>query len=192
MKTGLLERFVKSGKNTLSENIIVCIAAALAGTFYFYEYYYEVQIQIHSTLCLLITAVIAVIWLVCAAKSGKDGKLGFIIFAFLYWTTPYLYILYYASRDNIRNFNEWLAILNRAAKAILYNPFYEAAEKLGTTTVVLASILLILVMFSYIGGYFAARRFNAGKEKAASLEYEGEYEMDEDELYEEDNYEDEE
>ncbi|MBP3855260.1 MAG: hypothetical protein IK990_06580 [Ruminiclostridium sp.] len=181
MKTGLLERFVKSGKNTLAENIVVCIAAALAGTFYFYEYYYESHIQIHSTLCLLITAAIAVIWLVCAAKSGKDGKLGFIIFAFLYWSIPYIYILYYSSRDNLHNYSKWLSIADRIAKALLYNPFFEAAKKLGTSTVVLAAVLLILVMAAYIGGFFAAHRFRTVSESTGDDSYEGEYVMDEEE-----------
>ena len=188
MKVGLLERFIKGKKNTLPENIIICIATALAGTFYFYEYYYGEKI--HTFACLFIAAAIAVTWLICSACSGRDGKLGFMIFAFLYWSIPYIYILWYDTRDNLHDYNKWLAMSNKVARALLLNPFDEAAKKIGTSSVVIASVLLIFVMAMYIAGFLLKRTFEA---KAASAneviyqEYEGEYVMDVENEDEEDN-----
>ena len=179
MKVGLLERFINGKKNTLSENIIICIAAALAGTFYFYEYYYGDNI--HKLACLLITAAITVTWLICSACSGRDGKLGFMIFAFLYWSIPYIYILWYDTRDNLHDYNKWLAMSNKVARALLINPFDEAAKTLGTSTINLAPILLILVMGMYIAGFLLKRTYEAKRASADEdiyREYDGEYVID--------------
>ncbi len=140
------------GRDTFGENIAVCTAASLAGTFYFYEYYYEQWFSVHSIMCIAITAVIALIWMVCAFRSGRNCKLGFIVYAFLYWSVPYIYILYYSSRDNLMDYSAALAFMNRLFRAILYNPFSEAAEKLGTSSVTLAAILLVLIMLMYVCG----------------------------------------
>lgn len=184
MKTGLKERFIKGGKNTLSENIIVCIAAALAGTFYFYEYYYESRLALHTNLSLCISAVIFVIWLICAAFSGKDGKIGFIIFSFLYWSVPYVYLLYYSSRDNLTGYSKWLAMFKRIASAMLYNPFYEASKKLETDPVTLAAVLLICIMGVYIAAFFVRRSYDNGIQESMEADdnddYDGEYVIDED------------
>ena len=163
MKAGLLEKFVKCRKNTLAENIFICLAAALAGTFYFYEYYYGARI--HNILCVLITVVLAAVWLVCSALSGKEKKIGFIIFAFLYWSIPYVYTLWYSSRDNLHDYNKWLAMSNRIAKALLCNPFDTAAEKTGTTSVVYAAVLLVLVMAVYVAAFLIREKYD----KTASL-----------------------
>ena len=196
MKTGLKERFIKGGKNTLSENMIVCIAAALAGTFYFYEYYYESQFALHTNLSLVISAVIFVIWLICAAFSGKDGKIGFVVFAFLYWSLPYIYLLYYSSRDNLSNYSKWLALLKRAATAMLYNPFYEAAKKFGTDPVTLAAVLLICIMGVYVAAYFVRRSYDNELKASEEIDYDdydGEYVIDEDDRdYEDDDEEEDE
>ena len=180
MKVGLLERFVNGRKNTLPENIIVCIATALAGTFYFYEYYYGEKV--HTLVCLFISIAIAVTWLICSVCSGRDGKLGFMIFAFLYWSIPYIYILWYDTRDNLHDYNKWLAMSNKVAKAVLLNPFDEAARKLGTSPINLASILLIFVMGMYIAGFLFKRTYEAKRASANEViyqEYEGEYVIDE-------------
>lgn len=184
MKLGLKERFIKGGKNTLFEDIIICIAAALAGTFYFYEYYYESQFALHTRLSLAITVVIFVIWLICAAFCGKEGKIGFVIFSFLYWSVPYLYLLYYHSRDNVKEYSKWLAMLSDIFTAVLYNPFYEAAKKLGTDAVTLAAILLICVMGVYVAAYFVRRSYDSAREDSLEDdddddEYDGEYIQDE-------------
>lgn len=165
MKVGLLERFASGVKCTLPENIAVCTAAALAGTFYFYEYYYGERL--HTAACLAITALIAVIWLVCSVCSGRDRRVGFIVFSFLYWGAPYVYILWYGTRDNLHDYNKWLAAISKAAKALLYNPFYTAAEKLGSSPAVLASVLLIFVMAGHIAGYLLYRAYEKRKETSS-------------------------
>ena len=155
MKVRLLERFVNGRKNTLPENIIVCIATALAGTFYYYEYYYGENL--HTFVCLFISAAIVITWLLCSVCSGRDGKPGFMIFAFLYWSVPYIYILWYDTRDNLHNYNKWLAMSNKIARALLLNPFDEAAKKLGASPIDITAILLIFVMVMYIAGFLLKR-----------------------------------
>ncbi len=180
MKVGLIERFAGKGKATLGENIIVCIAAALAGTFYFYEYYYESWANVHTLMCVGISVTIALIWIASAFQSGKNGRIGFIIFAFLYWSIPYIYILYYSSRDNLRDYSAVLAFVNRIAKAVLNNPFSETADKLATNSATLAATLLVLIMLAYVGGFFLSRRFKNVHDirEYELVTYEGEYELD--------------
>lgn len=150
MKVGLSEVSYENRKNTLAENIVVCIAVSLAGTFYFCEYFYGETI--HTAVCLILTAAIAVTWLICSLCSGRDGRLGFMIFAFLYLGIPYIYILWYGTRDNLHDYNKWLAMSNKIAKAILCDPFGEAAQKTGSSPETLAAVLLISVMAAYIAG----------------------------------------
>jgi hypothetical protein len=180
MKVGLLDKFIKGRKNSLPENIIICIVTALAGTFYFYECYYGEKI--HAAACLFITAAIAVTWIICSVCSGRDGKLGFLIFAFLYWSVPYIYILWYETRDNLHEYNKWLAMSNKIAKALLINPFEEAAERTGISAVTLAAVLLLSVMVTYIVGFLIKRHYEAksasGDEKNSD-DYNGEYVLDE-------------
>lgn len=183
---GLLERFIKGKKNTLPENIILCAATALSGTFCFYEYRYGETANAYAG--MLIAAAIVIAWAVCAVCSGRDGKLGFMIFSFLYWSVPYIYILWYDSRDNLHDYNKWLAMFSKIAKALLYNPFYVWAKNLGTTPAVLAAILLTAVMCLYIIGFLLNRSF---EERIAHSEddkaYDGEYVMDDEIGYDRDD-----
>ncbi len=193
MNAGLLNSFINGKKNTLPENIIVCVVTALMGTFCFYEYYYGETLNTYGG--LFITAAIAVAWLSCAARSGRDGRLGFMIFSFLYWSVPYIYILWYDSRDNLHDYNKWLAMSSKIAKALLYNPFYTCAKKLGTTPVMLAAILLIAVMGMYIAGFmlkksFDEKRAHAGEDPCDDEDYDGEYVIDD--IYDDDDDDDEE
>ncbi len=188
MKVGLLDKFINGKKNSLPENILICVAVALAGTFYFYEYFYGEKI--HSVACLFITAAIAVTWIICSVCSGRDGKIGFMIFAFLYWSVPYVYILWYDTRDNLHDYNKWLAMSNKIAKALIINPFDEAAKRTGTSAFTLASVLLLSVMVTYIGGVMIKRYYDSKKASANEDgydEYDGEYVLDEESEDETDN-----
>lgn len=176
MKTSLLDRFIKRGKNTTAENIFICIAAALTGTFYFYEYYYERIVHIHSLICIVISILIAAIWIICSLISGRNKKISFVIFAFLYWSIPYIYILCYSANSSGKHISKWLKIADRVARALFYNPFYEVAKKTGASSGALAATLLILVMGAYVCGYVLSVRDEKKSEK-----YDGEYELDEDE-----------
>ena len=147
MMTNITARFFTGRKEKLTGSIILCAAASLSGTFYFYEHQYGEQV--HIAVCMILTAVIAAVWLSCSAVSGRDGKPGFMVFAFLYWGAPYVYLLWYGTRDNLHDYNKWLAMLSKAAKAVLYRPFETAAEKLGTSSAALAAILLISSAAAY-------------------------------------------
>ncbi len=183
MKTVLLDRLLNGKKNSTAENIFICIAAALTGTFYFYEYYYEKIVHIHSLICIVISIAITAIWLICSYCSGRNKKIGFVIFAFLYWSLPYIYILYYAAKSEEAHVSKWLTFADRIAKALFYNPFYEVAKRTGASSGALAATLLILVMAAYICGYILSVR--SENRLAEGSDYDGEYELDEDdeELY---------
>ena len=152
-KGELLERFIATGKkNTTLENILICFAAALAGTYYYYERSKDFLIYFPYIITVLIFAV----WMGCALVSGKDRKLGFLIFAYAYWLLPYIYTLYYASRNNVKNYSKVLTMIDEIAEALLKNPFALAAEKLRLDTVAMAALLMMCVMICYTAGYFLA------------------------------------
>jgi uncharacterized membrane protein (DUF4010 family) len=152
MKRKLIELLTAGKHDTLTENIIVCAAAALAGTFYAHEYYYEQQFGLHTEICLILTAIIAVIWPVCAFHSGTKGKAGFAVFTLVYWGMPFAYTLYYASRDNLHDYSKWLAMINRAAGAMLKDPFRAASDKLSASPETLAAVLTALTALAYLAG----------------------------------------
>ena len=154
----LLDKFMNGRKSRLPESIILCAAASLAGMFYYSEHFYGETV--HTVICLGLTAVIAAMWLICAACCGRDGRYGFVIFAFLYHSVPFFYTLWYSGRDNLHNYNKWLAMGNKAAKALLLDPFREASARLGCEPVLLAAILLSAVMCTYIAALLIKRNYD--------------------------------
>ncbi len=180
MKYSPMELFIKARKNTLPEQIWVCIAAALTSTFYFYEYQYEAHAPIRAPFLLFMTAVIFVIWIICSFFSGRDGRFGFAIFTFLYWGLPFVYTLYYAGRDNVRNYDKWLSLINKIAGAMLCNPFSEASGRLNIAPQAMAALLVLISLACYIGGLLLKHRYTARFEDNSGEGYEGEYEQDED------------
>lgn len=175
-----MQLFLKARKNTLPENIWVCIAAALISTFYFYEYQYEKFAPIREPLLLGMTAVIFVIWIICSLLSGRDGRFGFAIFTFAYWGVPYAYTIFYANRDNLEHYNKWLALINRICSAMLCNPFSEVSERTNIAPQVFAALLVIISLAIYIGGFFLKRRYDAKLADNSGDGYEGEYTRDDD------------
>ena len=113
MKLRPVDIFLKSGKNTAVENCFACLLISLVGTFFYYEYFFEIRIAIHGIFTWLIAAAMLLLWTKCALICGRDRKFGFAIFAFAYWGFPYMYIIYYSGRDNLRGYNKWLAMTNR-------------------------------------------------------------------------------
>ncbi len=180
MKLRPVDIFLKAGKNTVLENCIVCMAASLVGTFFYYEYWFETRIQIHKPITWIIAAAIFFIWIKCALISGKDGKISFAIFSFIYWGLPYIYILIYSGRDNVRDYNKWLSMLNRIAKALDLNPFADQAKQFGTSPQVLTAVLLFLIMAAFAGGFFIKRLHNERLDNNDASDYDGEYVMDSD------------
>ena len=176
-KFSLAQILMRRGKNTLPENIFVCVGAALAGTFYYYDHQTRLPENFHIIMCLLVTAVIFVTWLVCSAQSGKDSKLGFAVFTFIYWGAPYIYTIYYENRTG--GYSKWLAIFNRIARALLINPFSDAGEKLNMGPQFMAAVLVLLSMLTFMGGFFAKHLYDKRHGDDNSGEYEGEYVIDE-------------
>lgn len=174
MRFSPVELFLKARKNTLPESILVCIAAALTSTFYFYEYQYEKFFPLREPLLLFMTAAIFLIWISCSLFAGRDGRFGFAIFTFAYWAVPFVYTLYYAGRDNVRQYNKWLALINKICSGLLNNPFSTVAEKTNTVPQTYAALLVMISLAVYMLGFFIRRRL---EEKYGDGEegYDGEY-----------------
>lgn len=179
MKYSPLELFIKARKNTLPEQIWVCVAAALTATFYFYEYQYEQHFPVREPFLLCMAAVIFVVWIICSLFSGRDGRFGFAIFTFAYWGLPFVYTLFYAGRDNVRGYDKWLSLLNKIATALLCNPFSEASGKMNMAPQAMAAALVFISLIAYMGGFFLKRWYTAKHDKSGEG-YEGEYIADED------------
>ncbi len=162
MITKLPSRYLYGKKVSLPANIILCILTSLAGTFYYYEYFYGEALR--SAVCLILSVIIAGVWLICSVQCGRDGRLGFLICAYAYWGAPYVYLLWYGTRDNLHDYNKWLAMISKAARALLYYPFDEAAKKLGTSPLVPAAVLVISVTVVYTAA--ALIKENNGAEKS--------------------------
>lgn len=178
MRFDPVELFIKARKNTLPESIMVCIAAALTSTFYFYEYQYEKYFPLREPLLLCMTGAIFLIWISCSLFSGRDGRFGFAIFTFAYWAVPFVYTLYYAGRDNLRQYNKWLAMVNKICTAMLNNPFSEVAGKTNTVPQTFAALLVMISLAFYMLGFFIRQKYD---EKHGDDEdgYDGEYIGDE-------------
>ncbi|MBQ9384660.1 MAG: hypothetical protein IJT87_10545 [Ruminiclostridium sp.] len=155
----LLDKFINGRKSSLPECMILCAAASLAGTFYCSEHFYGETVR--TAVCLVLTAITAAVWLICAACCGRDGKYGFTIFAFLYHSVPFFYTLWYSGRDNLHDYNKWLAMCNKAAKALLLDPFLELSERLGCETVMIPAILLTAVMAAYTAAFLIKRSYDS-------------------------------
>ena len=111
----IFSRFVLSGKNSTLENILLCLAVSLAGSFMFFEHYKAFM----DTVRPLVTVLIFVTWAVCGFASGKKKSIGFAVFGGAYWLIPYLYMLFYSARDNVRGYSKWLSLLNKTADMLL-------------------------------------------------------------------------
>lgn len=175
MITKLPSRYLYGKKVSLSANIILCILTSLAGTFYYYEYFYGEAL--HSAVCLTLSVVIAAAWLICSAQCGRDGRIGFLICAYAFYGAPYVYLLWYGTRDNLHNYNKWLAMISKAAGAVLYDPFDEAAKKLGTSPFVIAAVLVISMTVVYTAA--ALIKENYGAEKSDIRDFENNIENNE-------------
>ncbi len=174
MKFSPLDLFLKARKNTLPENILVCMAAALTSTFYFYEYQYEKFFPIREPILLCMTGAIFLIWISCSFFAGRDGRFGFAVFTFVYWAVPFVYTLYYAGRDNVRQYNKWLSLINKAFTAMLSNPFSTVAEKTNTVPQTYAALLVMISLAVYMLGFFIMRRLDE-KYGDDNGNYDGEY-----------------
>lgn len=138
---------VFGGKSRTSENIILCIAAALAASFYSYEYYQPWA----GAARLIVSAVLVTVWAYCGFVSGRDGKKSFAVFAASYWVIPLVYTYLYAMRDNVSGYSKLLDLLNKAAMLISQRPF---AEIPALPSVCVLSMTVIVLSAFFAGTVF--------------------------------------
>lgn len=158
----ILDGYMNTKRYNTAERILFCAAIALTGTFYYFDRFNSFMGFGRFAVALLIFAV----WFWSAFSAGKDRQTGFIAFAYLYWTIPYLYTLWYGTRDNIREYSKWLALLNRISSYIFFKPFEEFGKMLNIGSDVLVCILLIVTAVLFITGItlsivYSKRRFAA-------------------------------
>ena len=144
----VFSRFMLSRKNSTLENILLCAAVALAGSFIFFER----SNSLVDAARPFVTVLIFVTWAVCGFSSGKNKSIGFAIFGGAYWLVPYLYMLFYSSRDNVRGYSKWLSLLNKFADLLFNKPFEAAAEDMHTEIWMLVVTLVIVTGSAYFIG----------------------------------------
>ena len=142
-----LAAHIFGGESSLSENMILCIAAALAASFYSYEYYQPWA----GAARIAVTAVLVIVWIYCGFVSGRDGKKGFAVFAAAYWTIPLVYTYLYGLRDNVSGYSRILDFLNKTAMLISQRPFAEIPA--------LPSVCVLSMAIIVISAYFAGTAF---------------------------------
>ena len=156
--SSILKAFMENRGYNAAERIMMCAFIAISGTFYFYDYY-----QSFSEIArLVITVLIFVIWFWCSFCAGKDKQFGFITFGYLYWVIPFVYVLFYNSRDNVRGYSKWLSLFNKIADMILVKPFEFIAGKTASDPMAFACVVLggstILFVLGYVLRLFYERR----------------------------------
>lgn len=137
-----------SKKNSTLENILLCLAVSLAGSFIFFEHSNSVMDAARS----FVTILIFVTWAVCGLSSGKRRSIGFAIFGGAYWLIPYLYMLFYSSRDNVRGYSKWLSLLNKTADLLFNKPFEAAAGNMHTECYMFVITLVVITASAYFIG----------------------------------------
>ncbi|MGN0578782.1 MAG: hypothetical protein ACI4J4_09185, partial [Ruminiclostridium sp.] len=144
----VFSRFMLSKKNSALENTLLCAAISLAGSFIFFERSNSMVDAART----FVTILIFVTWAVCGFSSGKNKRIGFAIFGGAYWLVPYLYMLFYSSRDNVRGYSKWLSLLNKTADLLFNKPFEAAAEDMHTEIWMLVVTLVIVTGSAYFIG----------------------------------------
>lgn len=155
----------KRGYNT-AERIMMCLLTALSGTFFFYEYYQPFA----DAARIIITFLIFIIWFYCAFCSGKDRQWGFAVFEILYWMIPYIYLIFYNSRDNVRGYSKWLSLLNKIADMLFLKPFEFSADKLDIAAEMMAAAVFCGTTLSFFVGYAMKILYNRHKGNSVSNE----------------------
>ena len=125
--SSLIQRFVNGKGTAFAERCLLCMAITVACIFYSFEDHYP-----HSDLIrIALFCLMAAVWFVSAAESGKDKKPAFPVFMCIYWVLPYIFTLYYSVRDNVKHYLKPLSFINRVCKDLLFLPFEEVSKRLG-------------------------------------------------------------
>ncbi len=94
-------------KHSLSENILICLAAAFVGGVWQYELYFGQTVHLIMSVGSLIFA--AVIWTLISFSEGRQRRTEFAIFTLLFYILPQIPIIYADYAD----YNEILDALAR-------------------------------------------------------------------------------
>lgn len=135
-------------RNKPGEDIFLCMAISLSGAFFWYDKYYGFM----GVMRIVTAVLLVIVWIWCGFISGKNRTWGFMIFAVSYWSAPYLYMMYYNSRDNVRGYSKWLSLLNKLSDLVFNKPLLIVAECFKKEPVIPVLFLLVLTAISYVFG----------------------------------------
>ena len=141
-------RFLLNRKNSLLENIVLCLAITLASAFFQYDYYYFFM----DILRAITSVLLLVTWLWCGFISGRDKKWGFLIFAGVYWLVPFVYILWYDSVDILTYEDAFPMFLYRWAYLLFRLPLLTVAQFTECDVYIWIVSLVILTFTVYFIG----------------------------------------
>lgn len=153
LKVNAIKNSVLNKKNTLAENIVLCLAITLSSAFFWFDNYYGFM----SVLRIVVAVMLFVVWLWCGFISGKNQSWGFLVFTAAYWAIPYLYMLFYSMRDNVKGYSKWLSLLNKFCDLLFDKPLRMVADFAKCEPFVLVLTLFSLVVLTYNIGVSASR-----------------------------------
>lgn len=148
LNSNAVKNFVLNKKNTLSENIFLCLAVTLTCAFFYYDNYYGFM----GVLRVICAVLLFVVWVWCSFLSGKNNSWGFLIFTAVYWAAPYIYMLFYGMRDNVRGYSKWLSMFNKISDLLFVKPFGCIADSTGWGIYSLVLTLIAMVILAYVVG----------------------------------------
>lgn len=145
-------------KTTLGQDAFVCIAAALACSFYHFEYYHPYMDLVRSLLAVLFFYV----WFSVSFINGVRKRYGFLIFLFCYWLLPQLFIGWQNYLDSTADYLAAVDVLSQFSKFLVYYPFvkwYELpAGKLPPALILAGYLIVCLAM--YLIGYAVKKQLD--------------------------------
>lgn len=143
-----LKNFVLNKKNNLTENIVLCLAITLSSAFFYFDNYYGFM----GILRVIVAVMLFIVWTWCGFLSGKNKSWGFLVFTAAYWAIPYLYMLFYSMRDNVRGYSKWLSLFKKISDLLFDKPLRMVADFAKCDTYILILALIALVVLAYIIG----------------------------------------
>lgn len=174
----ILKAFMENRSYNAAERIMMCALIALSGTFFFYDYYQSFA----DIARIVITVLIFVIWFFCALCAGKDRQWGFMAFGYMYWAIPYIYMIFYNSRDNVRGYSKWLSLFNKIADMLFAKPFEFAAVKFETEAETLACVVIVGTTVMFLSGVllrlFYTKKHTVSEEKIVQIKSKDEHKLE--------------
>lgn len=143
--------FFGKAENSLAENIYLCMAVSFACGIFGYESAAGNMTMFNS---IIGNFLFIAVWCYCAFVSGLKKRWGFLVFTGIYYIAPYLYMLYYAGRNNLKYYNGALAALNRLSELFFTKPLERTAEAVNSSVVLIVICLVIMILSVYFIGFF--------------------------------------